>query len=244
LFDNFTPYKEDIYSAFWEKVGRKGNVEVYFHHFNLKIFNNLIKDAIGNHTAYVVVPIPTKKVASILDLIPRDKLYILDYGMQLFGRKFPSVCQNFREDVYNALCAGSDLIKKYKKLSMIFPESSNIPQDIKRGFERYCREKGLAYETIRVFSANELMKNNAYLVFDDISFVKLVQSAQTLNYVPGYDIGIISYNDTSLKSVVATGITTISTDFIAMGRSMADLVINKKKDHILNPCTLIRRNSL
>ncbi len=244
LFDNFTPYKEDIYNAFRDEIGRKGAVEIYFHHFNLKIFENLIQDSVGNYTAYVIMPIPSKSIAPILNLIPRDKLYILDRGMRLFGRKFPSVCQNFKEDVYNALHSGSDLIKKYKKLSMIFPEPSNIPRDIKRGFERYCKEMGIEHETIKEFSTDKLMKNQAYLIFDDKNLVKLVQSAQTLNYVPGHDIGIISYNDTPLKSVVATGITTISTDFTAMGRSMADLVLNKKKSHIANPCSLVKRRSL
>lgn len=244
LFDNFTPYKEDIYSAFREEIGRKGKVEIYFHHFNLKIFNNLIEDSIGDYTAYVIMPIPSKSVEPILELIPKDKLYILDRGRRLFGRKFPSVCQNFKEDVYNALRSGSDLIRKYRKLSMIFPEPSNIPRDIKRGFERYCKEIGIDYDIIKEFSTDKLVKNQAYLVFDDKSLVKLVQSAQALHYVPSRDIGIISYNDTPLKSVVATGITTISTDFAAMGKSMADLVLNRKKDHIINPCSLIRRNSI
>jgi len=44
--------------------------------------------------------------------------------------------------------------------------------------------------------------------------------------------------------VVANGITTISTDFNAMGRSVVNLILNNKKDHIENPCSLIVRNSL
>src|SRR5690606_10072809 len=135
------------YTAFREEIGHKGTIEIYFHHFNPKVFNNLIQDAIGNYTAYVIMPIPSITMAPILDLIPADKLYILDRGKRLFGRKFPSVCQNFKEDVYHALCSGSDLVKKYEKLSMIFPEPSNIPRDIKRGFERYCKDTGIQYET-------------------------------------------------------------------------------------------------
>lgn len=244
LFDKLSPYKEVLYDAFKAQLNRKGSVEIFFHHFNLKMFETLIRDAIGNYTAYVVMPIPSKSIAPALSLIPKDKLYILDRGRRLFGQDYPSVCQNFKEDVYNGLMAASDLLEKYNKLLMIFPEPSNIPRDIKRGFEKFCRDKNLDHATIRELAPEDICAGQAYLVFDDRNLVKLVQAAQAHQYRLGNDLGIISYNDTPLKSVVANGITTISTDFEAMGRNMADLILNKRKDHIQNPSSLIRRNSL
>jgi DNA-binding LacI/PurR family transcriptional regulator len=58
------------------------------------------------------------------------------------------------------------------------------------------------------------------------------------------DIGIISYNDTPLKKVVANGITTISTDFVAMGKTLAQLVMSKKRTQLENSSSLIVRGSL
>ena len=96
-----------------------------------------------------------------------------------------------------------------------------------------------------IFSkVNKIIKGETYLVLDDNSLVNLVQQANGKNYQLGKDIGIISYNDTPLKSIVANGITTISTDFAMMGKTLADLIINKQKEHIENPCSLIRRSSL
>src|SRR5690606_26437033 len=244
LFDKLTPYKELLYNSFLEEINRKGSVDIYFHHFNTKVFETLIKENIGNYTSYVVMPIPSRTIAPVLELIPKDKLYILDRGRRMVGQDYPSVCQNFKEDVYNALLSGSDLIRKYQKFFMISPEPSNTPRDIKRGFEKYCKDTGMPFETIAELPTEKILKNDAYLVFDDNSLVKLVQVAQAQHYVLGKDIGIVSYNDTPLKSVVSTGITTISTDFAAMGKTMADLILNKRKDHIVNHCMLIRRSSL
>ena len=60
----------------------------------------------------------------------------------------------------------------------------------------------------------------------------------------GSDFGIISYNETPLKKVVENGITTISTDFRAMGKIMAEMILKGQKKQIENKCSLIIRKSL
>lgn len=243
LFDKFTAYKEELYASMKDQLKRKASVEIFFHNFNAKAFDTLIRESIGNYTAYVIMPIPTKSISDIIDLIPKDKLYILDRGRRLYGQDYPSVCQSFKKDIYNALNAGAELIKKYNKLVLLFPEDSHAPMDLKRGFVQFCTEHNIEHVATSKH-ITEVNKGEAYIVLDDKTLVTLVQDAQAKKYKLGRDIGIISYNDTPLKSIVANGITTISTDFDAMGRNIADLVINKRKDHIENPCSLIIRSSL
>jgi DNA-binding LacI/PurR family transcriptional regulator len=60
----------------------------------------------------------------------------------------------------------------------------------------------------------------------------------------GKDFGIISYNETPLKKVVENGITTISTNFEAMGKILAQMTFNNKKNQIENKSDLIIRSSL
>ena len=52
--------------------------------------------------------------------------------------------------------------------------------------------------------------------------------------------GIISYKETPLKKVVENGITTISTDFRAMGKIIAQMILEGKKEQIENKCYLIQ----
>ena len=244
LFDKLTPYKETIFDAFRDELKRQGTVEIYFHNFNTKTFETLIRESIGHYTEYVIMPIPSKSVESALQLIPRDKLYILDRGRRLYGQTYPSVCQSFRKDIYNALVSAKELLEKYGKLVMIIPELSHVPTDLQRGFKEFCMEHGVAYTITKKASENKITRGEAYLVLDDNGLVNLVLQANEKQYQLGKDIGIISYNETPLKSIVANGITTISTDFAMMGKTLADLIVNRRKDHIENPCALIRRNSL
>jgi DNA-binding LacI/PurR family transcriptional regulator len=60
----------------------------------------------------------------------------------------------------------------------------------------------------------------------------------------GQDLGIVSFNDTTLKEVVAGGITTISTDFNLMGQTLARMIQDRSSGKIRNQSALIRRNSL
>jgi DNA-binding LacI/PurR family transcriptional regulator len=50
---------------------------------------------------------------------------------------------------------------------------------------------------------------------DDL--VQLLEKIITLNLTVGEHVGIISYNETPLKKFIMKGLTTISTDFEAMG---------------------------
>jgi DNA-binding LacI/PurR family transcriptional regulator len=56
-------------------------------------------------------------------------------------------------------------------------------------------------------------------------------------------LGIVSYNEAPLKGIVASGITTISTDFAQMGKSMAEMILNHQKLKIDNPFVMNLRNS-
>ncbi|HVU56531.1 MAG TPA: GntR family transcriptional regulator [Puia sp.] len=243
LFDTLSAYKEQLLTAFKTEFSRKGSIDVHFHYFNTKVFESLIRESIGNYTAYVIMPIPSKTVAPVIESIPQDKLYILDRGRRMFGHTYPSVCQSFRKDVYNSLSSGDHLIKKYKKLTLIFPDDGRAPMDLKRGFVQFCTEFNYEY-AVTSRTDLEISHGEAYLAIDDSTLVNLVKQANELKYLLGKDIGIISYNDTPLKSIAANGITTISTDFSEMGRSMANLVINRQRQHIDNPCRLIVRQSL
>ena len=62
----------------------------------------------------------------------------------------------------------------------------------------------------------------------DRDLVDLLKHAQLQQFVPGKDFGIISYNDTPLKEILAGGITTLSTDFKQMGQTMASLLTQKE----------------
>jgi DNA-binding LacI/PurR family transcriptional regulator len=60
----------------------------------------------------------------------------------------------------------------------------------------------------------------------------------------GKDVGVISYNETPLKKIILNGITTISTDFQAMGEETAKIIKDNSLRHIEIPFSLRLRDSL
>jgi DNA-binding transcriptional regulator YhcF (GntR family) len=244
FLDEMNGFKEVLYNGFKEGIGSLGTVDVYFHHFNAGVYEKIIKENLGNHTSYIIMPIPQKKCASLLKEIPESKLYILDIGLNPYGKKYPSVCQNFEKDIISTLTSSKDLLKKYNKLILVYPDLVQTQQGTINGFNYFCKEHQFKNE--RIFTAQNCKPNKGecYIVVFDNDLVYLVNSANEAKLELGKDIGILSCNDTPLKPIVANGITTMSSDFRLMGLTIADLVLNRKKEHIENPCYLIRRGSL
>jgi len=89
-----------------------------------------------------------------------------------------------------------------------------------------------------------LKKGTVYLTLDDQDLIYLIKSIKESSFEITRDIGIISYNDTMLKEVVADGITTISTDFELMGTALASMILKNETASLHNPSRLISRNSI
>lgn len=76
------------------------------------------------------------------------------------------------------------------------------------------------------------------------NLIRIIKKIKENNLILKKDIGIVCYNDTMLKEIVEGGITTISTDFTAMGKNLASLLTTKEKIQIENPSKITVRNSL
>ena len=242
LFDELNSFKEDLYQSFLDNLNTNMQVDTYFHHFNRKVFNQLINDSKGNYTTYVIMPAKFTGTFSQLQHL-NGRVIILDQLPDDLKGRYPSIHQNFEKDTFNALMEGRKLISRYQKFIMIYPGGKE-PEGQYRGFLKYCNDTFTPYELIHDIRGRTASKGEVYLVVWDRHLVWLVKEARAKGLELGNDIGIISYNDTALKEVVANGITTISTDFKKMGESLAQLVRTKNDQSIENPFRLILRGSL
>jgi DNA-binding LacI/PurR family transcriptional regulator len=242
LFDELNVFKEDLYTSFLGQLDNRTNVDIYFHHFNYHVYKELIESAIGKYSAYIIMPAIFSNSIDVIQQLPSDKVYILDrLKSDLVG--YPVIYQDFEQDVYDGMMDGKELFCKYKKLIMVFPGGKE-PEERVAGFKRFCVDWNLEAEIIRSMETRNVQKGEAYIVVSDRNLVRVVKSAAAMNLKLGEDVGLVSFNDTMLKEVVAGGITTISTDFVQMGKALADMVINHKKIQVRNPSKLIVRKSL
>lgn len=243
FLDELNSYKKVLYESFKNAMGSHGSVDVYFHHFNASVFENLIVQNLGNYTAFVVLPTVKKNCSEVLKRIPEGKLYILDFGFVAYGRKYPSVCQNYERYIKENLTSVMDLLVKYNKYYLVHPGKNEEP-DLIRSFHAFCRENKMENEWLPTLSDRKPKAGECYFVFVDNDLINLIYRAEEEHLEIGKDVGVISYNDAPIKGVVANGITVMSTNFQVMGETMADMVLNKRTDHVENPSYIIRRKSL
>jgi DNA-binding transcriptional regulator YhcF (GntR family) len=247
LFDALTPYKEILYDNLIAGLGEDVNVNIFFHHHNLKVFENLLMNNIGSYNYYVVMPHFNVDTSKLLQEIPKEKLLILDIDAPKLGNDYAILYQDFEKNIYSGLTKATSLIKKYKTLSLVL-SSKNFqytPVGIINGFEKYCKEQAISYEVISNLEEEEhLQKDHAYLVFRENDLVRFINWSYKKNWKLGEDIGLISYDDTPIKEILAEGISVISNDFALMGKRAAEMILTREKGRFVNESRFIERKSL
>ena len=242
LFNEFNEFKEDIYNSFMETVGNSATVDLYFHNYNRKVFETLVNNANHKYTTYIIMSGKFADIGPLLESLSGNVFLLDHYHSELKG-KYSSVFQNFEKDTYEALVYGLSNLRKYKHIVMVQKESKG-PFERYDGLRAFCKEHGFTHECIGEIQGREIVKQEVFMVVNDRDLVNLLKQADRQQLVPGKDFGIISYGNTPLKEVLAGGITTLSTDFKLMGRTMASLINKKTIETIENPWNLNIRNSL
>jgi DNA-binding transcriptional regulator YhcF (GntR family) len=242
LFEELNIFKEDLYNSFLESIGNDVQVDIFFHHFNILVFKKLINESNGNYTKYVIMPTNLVEAASIIKTLPVNDVYILDQTNPDL-KTYPAIYQNHLKDIYNGLLEGKSKLNKYEKLILIFP-GFREPVGMKIGFENFCKDHKLSGEVTADFKNREIKKGEVYIIPTDRDLVRVIERAKLQNLILGSDYGIISYNETPLKKIVENGITTISTNFEAMGKILAQMILKGTKEQIENRSALIIRKSL
>jgi DNA-binding transcriptional regulator YhcF (GntR family) len=242
LFDELNSFKEDLYNSLITNLKGKAIVDIYFHHFNFKVFKNLIAESIGHYTSYIIMPATFDNTSLLISKIPKEKVFILD-RLKSDLKMYPVLYQDFENDFCDALNEGLELLKKYRKLIFV-NAGGKEPVERVKGFERFCNSNGISFQVVKSLDGLRPELYEAYFITSDRDLVEMVKLAKDYNYKLGKKFGIVSFNDTMLKEVVADGITTISTDFVQMGKTLADMVLSRKNIQVRNPSRLIVRNSL
>ncbi len=251
IFNKLSAYKKIIFNAIIRTLDTNASVDLYVHHCDNELFKSILRKKIGQYNYYAIMPHFQKMDDEMLKMIrsiPDDQLIIMDRKAPGLEGDYGSVYQNFKSDIYNALEAGLDSLKKYKKLVLVFPidDMYPYPREIEQGFRTFCVAHKFEFDIIDEFSPDREIeqKGEAFIVIEDTDLVNLVKRVRSNRWTIGKDVGIVSYNDTPLKEVLAEGITVISTDFEKMGEQAARMIMDQDFRQVENPFSLIKRKSL
>jgi DNA-binding transcriptional regulator YhcF (GntR family) len=246
LFDTFNQYKEILYNAFKDALPASAQFSIFFHHYNLKVFESLIKDNIGKYTHYVIVPHFKENVSEFINQIPENKLLVLDQHVKGLNNGISTIYQPFRKNIIEALTSANGLLKKYQTLHLVLGKShfQYVPKEIITGFKQFVKKNNIKYLIEDDMIQGSVHKNDAYLLFSDIDMIRFVKNVEFAGLKIGKDIGMISYDDTPLKEILLGGVSVISTDFQIMGKTAAEAILSRGIVHIENPGGFIKRKTL
>ena len=246
LFDALNAYKETLYDALKAALPMEVTLSVFFHHYNRPLFESLVRNNLGRYNMYVVMPHFDEDVSDIIRSIPPDKLLLLDQTLPNLPGEFAAVYQDFEADMYTALTAAHDRLRSYQTLTLVRAANpfQYVPAASLTGFQRFGRDMGFPCEVVDTYRDTLVQPGHAYLCFADRDLVAFLKQVTRLGLTVGQDVGLISYDDTPMKEILAGGITVISTDFARMGQTAGQLLSGRIRSKIANPGGLILRNSL
>lgn len=245
LFDRISVFKEILYDSFRDEFDEQTDIQVFFHHYDKRRFEKLVRENLGRFTHYVLMPHLDKGIQKLINQIPEKKTIFIDNLPENLQTKASAVYQDFKNDIYGTLKEKLQKIKKYKAIHLSLSQShfQFIPQGIQIGFQLLCSDFQLNHSIIRNISENNLQKKGLYIIFDDRELLNTLKIIQKKKWKLGRDIGIISFDETPMKELLAGGISVLSTDFVQMGKTAANLVKGTVEGQIANPFRLIERNS-
>ncbi|MFY0626824.1 MAG: GntR family transcriptional regulator [Reichenbachiella sp.] len=251
IFNKISAYKKVIYNSIAHNLGDKAQIDFFIYHNDYETFERFIQERLEGYHYYVIMPhfmdYNRKSLFELLSQINQEKLIFLDTIVEDIKNYKGAVYQDFKMDIFETLGKANDLLKKYKKLVLVFPDNEiyTYPKEIELGFRKFCGFNNYEYQIIDgIIEITKIEANTAYIVIEENDLVNLIKIIRSKKMKLAEEIGILSYNDTVLKEVLAEGISVISTDFYEMGEHAANIILGKESGIIKNNFEFIQRNSL
>lgn len=246
LFNKLSEFKKIIYDSFVNAMDDNVLIDIGVYNNDYHTFKKLLKDH-SDYSHIIIIPHfndEERAAFKIINAIPKDKLIILDRALPTIQGDFITVCQNFKKDIYEALLHLNAYLRKYKVIKLIFTDGNYFPNDILEGFTNFCQDKAFDYEVVSDLTSEPINKGEVFICLTDHDLVLLIEYLEESDLKIGEHIGLISYNESSIKKLLKNGITTISTDFSEIGKNAASLIKKKEIKKIEVPFKIKLRASL
>jgi len=247
LFNKLSAHKKIIYDSIVSSLAGLASIDFYIYNNDFALFQNLLQTKPDQYTHYVIIPHfieGGENASEVINKIDKSKLILLDKLVPGVDGKYAAVYENFENDIYQALEQALPRLEKYETIKIIFPEQTYMPQEILKGFYKFCSEYAFGYHVVRNIVDEPINAGEVFINLMENDLVILIERILSLKMKVGQDVGVISYNETPLKKIILDGITTISSDFEMMGEKTAQLIKERSTEHIEIPFYLKLRSSL
>lgn len=252
ILDKQSVYNQIILGSFQETLEGNAHLTILQHNQDVDLLEYYLNHHLDLYDYYVVSPhFPLDlqsqaRAAKLLGRIPSRKLIMLDNWLKDVPGDYGVVYQDFRNDAAHGLADGrEDILRRGGNLKVIVLPHSLYGDIILESVKDFARESGIKLSVFHGIPSSWRAGDVALVLNSqlDSGLVKLDASIRSAGLVPVDDVNIISYNEMPLNSLVMGGLTVLSTDFPAMGRTAAEMILGGSRAKVHNPFKLIRRNS-
>jgi len=239
----FKSFQEDFYNSLRNELGGKYQIDVFFHHNNITIFENIISNIIGKYGKYVIAPIQHSAVLPMLRKFSAEKLLLVDRYVDL-GPEYSFVAQEFEKATYIRLVELLPDIRKYESVVFVNEQVSHSPKGIQRAFQQFFSDYGINGHFVMENISGMVEKNKLYFIKNDTTLWSFLKEITERELVLGKDLGVLSFDDHVVKQILFGGIATLSTDFKNMAKISAGQIKCGSKMQRILPLDLFRGSSL
>lgn len=246
ILNKLSNYKRSIYYSLSETLGSKASVDVFIYNYSIEQFEEIVTNQLAHYDYFVILPHFKDDEAtgiSIIKKIPKKKVLLVDRNLEAL-KDYPVVYQEYEKDIQTALETGITLIRKYKKVNLVFPLNQYYSRNIARGFQIFCQVNNMPFSIIDLLQESDVKRDEAYVLVSDDDLYRFIKICRNKEWKPGKDVGLVAYNDNPVKELLEDGITTISTNHDAIGRFAAQMILTGDFKRIKSPFEFIQRNSL
>lgn len=243
FLDTYSPFKDVLYNSFVNSLPKNYKVDLLFHYYNDRLFEQVILDSLGRYNAFVIMNSDNESFHDVLGKIDTTRLLLLDLG-DFDKRGYSYVCQDFGPAVYQCLTDQKELFAKYSKAYLLFPKELEHPRITIKYFKKFCNEINLDCQVLEKLDEQQVRPDCMYFLIRQKELIDLIKLCRRRTLKIGKDVGILAYNDTPVYEILEDGITVISTDFSEMGRKAASYIISRESVNEWIKTSMIVRNSL
>jgi len=243
MLNDFSSYLENFYTQIIKDIINQNiKIDLFFHHCNPTILKTILYENLGFYGLYIIAVFDSPIVKTAVSRIPSRKL--LQIIRPPLIENASSICQDFYLGLKEKLKKLIPFLAKYKQFILITHEKYHHPASIKTAFTDFCQENNIANRIEKEINSDLIGSGTAFWVIEDNDLITLIRLSEEAGFRIGYEIGILSYNDTPMKEFIRNGITVISVDFAKMGQSVSAYMKNPVYTHQVFELELIIRKSL
>lgn len=224
IFDAINAYKERLYNGIRDNLKASITTEVYFHHFNSKHLEALIREHKSNFDLFVVMAWSDRRVYAALRQLPEERTILLDRKVQLKEPVLRFVGQDHGDGFLQALEEAEPAIRAYKQINLVFRDERNHPGRLKTAFAKFCKRAKIKGRTRSLLAARSIRKGEVYLTIDEEDLVTVVKACHEKGWKLGKDVGLVCYNDVPMLEIIGGGVSVITTDFHEIGKRLSDTI--------------------